>query len=198
MNRPTIINTIKKAAPLALLAVVMSGSALAGPPDKAGKPDKGGRPDKGGYGSIEVTNDCSLDPKTKEFVVHSTIEDASDDRADVYAQVDTITVTAKQKGDKGPWGYLGSPDEDQAYVGPNTATFPLCTGLADGATALNAEIDVVLLNGSKGKTTLSSKCDDDPDTKCSYWDYDLNKEVVYYCEEKDESTINVPADFCTS
>jgi len=175
------LTKISTATLMGLLAVVLSANAFAGKP--------------GGHAGIDVTNDCSIDTYTKEFVVHTTITDDSDDRAGVDAALDTITVTAKQKGDRGPWGYIGAPDQDQAYIGPNTAAFPLCTGLADGATALNAEIDVVLLNGKRGEVTKSGKCDDNPDTYCSYYDAD-GFEIVYYCEEEDESTINVPEDLC--
>lgn len=175
------LTKISTATLMGLLAVVLSSSAFAGKP--------------GGYGSIDVTNDCSIDTDTKEFVVHTTITDESDDRPGVEAALGTITVEAKQKPDRGPWAYIGSPDIDQAYIGPNTTAFPLCT-LAPDATALNAHVDVILLNSRGGSKILSSKCDDDPATYCEAYNPDTGLMEPVYCEEKDESSINVPDDLC--
>lgn len=189
MNKLTTINTIKKAAPLALLAVVMSGSAFAGHKDGHDKGNPGGN-DNGGFGSINAYNDCSIDPVLKALVVNTKIYDDSDDTPGIYADLGDITVQGKQKG-KGPWQPLGAPQSQQGDFSDNYTVILLCEGDLDPkATVLNAEVDIVVKNAKPGKT-YSGRCDDNPMTYCED-DYG----VPYVCEEKDESIVNVPEDIC--
>jgi hypothetical protein len=87
MNKLTTISTITKAAPLALLAVVMSGNAFAGP--------KGERPN-GPKFSIDVVNECTVSGS--------------------YLNIKTsVTPSGSQPGDGG--GELGIPSAQAAFQG---------------------------------------------------------------------------------
>jgi hypothetical protein len=180
------LTTIKKTAPLALLAVVLSGTAFAG--HKDGHNPRGG--DKGNLGSINAYNDCSIDPILKALVVNTMISDDSDDTLGTVAELGDITVHGKQKG-KGPWQNLGASQSQQGDFGDNHTVILLCEGALDPkATVLNAEVEIEVLNAKPGKT-YSGRCDDNPLSSCTD-DYG----VPYYCEEEDESIVDVPADIC--
>ena len=91
MNKLTTINTIKKAAPLALLAVVMSGSAFAGNGNGKGK----GPRVQGAKLSVAVNTTCELVPRAgAEY----------DDFEDPVLLVTTV-VDASDSGDNG----IGAP-----------------------------------------------------------------------------------------
>jgi hypothetical protein len=173
-------------APLALLAVLLSGTAFAG--HKDGHNPGGG--DRGNYGSINAYNDCSIDPYLKALVVNTMISDDSDDTLGTVADIGDVTVQGRQKA-KGPWQNLGAPQTQTGDLGDNFTVILLCEGDLDPkATVLNAEVDIEVLNAKPGKT-YSGRCDDNPLTSCTD-EYD----VPYYCEDEDESIVDVPEDIC--
>ena len=177
MNKLTTINTIKKAAPLALLAVVMSGSAFAGP-------------GKGPRGSVDVFSLCDVDVTTEGewvFTVKADIQDASDDTSGFESVIDTTSVQVMQKGNRGPIvpiiGATGELELDTDEMSPTfgywTAEIPFCKNNFDASSpVLNAEIEVTVVGRNK---SFGGRCDDDLATNC---DGD-------YCEEKDESIIDI-------
>jgi hypothetical protein len=83
MNKLTTINTIKKAAPLALLAVVMSGSAFAGP--------KGDRPAKAKL-SIDVENECVLEGT--DLKIYTTVKPSGSKLSDPGDILQPVAVSA--------------------------------------------------------------------------------------------------------
>lgn len=196
MNKLTTNKTLKAAVPLAMLAVVMSGSAFAGPPKKA---------------SISVYNKCEV--KTHDdyynrvppqLVITSKIKDASDDSGGVTPDLGYISVYPEQKGMKekgtrGPNTFepLGSGVSQGAVMGKNVTTIYLCNQdpeLRPDANVLNAEIVVELNNSRKGVYT--SKCDDNPHTYCEEYNEVTKQMEQVYCEEKDESIVKVKPGIC--
>jgi hypothetical protein len=196
MNKLTTISTIKKAAPLALLAVVMSGSAFAGP--------KGERPAKGKL-SIDVYNACTASGTSLHITTTATPSDSK--RADGGAEVQTPTAYAAFKGEvceenKGgklkcstgfvPAGQGDAIDDYMDMAGDLTWTksIDLCaldSSLTAG-TAVNAEISVPVKYDGDITTTWVSSCDDDPATYCTDADG-----YPYVCEKYDESIVEVKA-----
>lgn len=186
MNKLTTISTIKKAAPLALLAVVMSGSAFAGPGKGQGPKDKGD-----GQASIDVYTVCefrhTMDGVWKPtFVVTTTITNESGDTP-VEPILGAKTVQAKQKS-RGPMrDLLGAQIDAPASMGTTTEYIELC---ADGAnpldpksTALGAVVTVILENGRKSE--YGGRCEN------PYTDYNNDG-----YDDADESDIDIPAGLC--
>ena len=84
MNKLTTVKTITKAAPLALLAIVISGSASAGPP--VGDP---GSP-KGEKLTIDVENHCV--PNGRFLDVTTTVTPSDSKKGDGGAEIKTPTA----------------------------------------------------------------------------------------------------------
>lgn len=181
MNKLSTISTITKAAPLALLAVAMSGSAFAG----------GKGPNKDPQASIDVYTVCSFEYYMNNeykptLVVETTITDASDDTP-VTPILGSKTVQAKQKS-RGPMrDLLGAEIDEPAALGTTTEYIDLC---ADGpnpldpmSTALGAEVTVILENGRKSE--YGGRCEN-PFT-------DYNNDGI---DDADESDIDIPAGLC--
>ena len=187
MNKLTTISTIKKAAPLALLAVVLSGSAFAGPGKGKGPKDKGD-----GQASIDVYTLCDVKYYDMygnwkpTFVVKTTISDASDD-SPVTPVLGLKTVQAKQKSRGPERDLLGAQIDDPASMGTTTEYIELC---ADGenpldpkSTALGAVVTVILENGRKSE--YGGRCEN------PYTDYNNDG-----YDDADESDIDIPAGLC--
>jgi hypothetical protein len=184
MSKLTTIKTIKKAAPLALLAVVMSGSAFAGP----GK-GKGDRP-KGAKLSLDVENVCELanpfNPNDPVLNLTVTIDDVSDDNGTGGGTITARTAQASVK-DKGKMFDLIGPVVDLTPEGDVwTAELHLCAGdaaddaLVENARAANSLVSIEVLNGDGSSTTFSTMCDD------PYTDYDMDGN-----DDADESDISI-------
>jgi hypothetical protein len=187
MNKLTTINTIKKAAPLALLAVVMSGSAFAGPGKGQGPKDKGD-----GQASIDVYTVCSFEyymnyEYKPTLVVETTITDASDDTPGVTPILGAKTVQAKQKSRGPERDLLGAQIDDPAALGTTTEYIELCADgvnpLDPNSTALGAVVTVILENGRKSE--YGGRCEN------PYTDY--NNDGI---DDADESDIDIPAGLC--
>jgi hypothetical protein len=192
------LTKISAATLMGLLAVVLSSSAFAGKPNDA---------------SVEIFNDCQVktvdkygDPVPPQLIITTTIEDTSDDSPGVPGnapELGDISAYPVQKGMKAPgtrgpnrFEPLGAGVSQGAVMSENILTVYLCLQdppLLPTANVLNAEIFVEVNNSRKGGTYGS--CDDDPTTYCSYLDADGN-EVVYYCEDQDESIVNVDPGIC--
>ena len=173
MNKLTTINTIKKAAPLALLAVVMSGSAFAGPGKGQGPKDKD--PSAGAQASVNVFNLCDVVPVYDDYgavvdydlEVVTTITNTSGDTP-VDALLSEISVQGKQKS-RGKPTNLGpanikifDPAKAISDTYESTARIGICDELSDKYrdAGLGAEIEVTIDNSKFG--TFSGRCDDDP------------------------------------
>ena len=196
MNKRRTLNTIVKAAPLALLALVMSGNAFAGPPKKA---------------SVTVYNDCQVkthddyyNPVPPQLVITSKIRNASDDSPGITPDLGYISVYPEQKGMKekgtrGPNRFepLGSGVSQGAVMGKNVTTIYLCNQdpeLRPDANVLNADIVVEVNNSRNG--VYASKCDDNPYTYCEEYNEVTQQMEKVYCEEKDESIVKVEPGIC--
>ena len=183
MNKLTTITTIKKAAPLALLAVVMSGSAFAGPGN-----GKGDRP-KGAKLSLDIVNVCTLDisnPNDPVVNLEVTIDDVSDDNGVGGGTITSRTAQASVK-DKGKLFDPVGPVVDLTQAGAVwTAELHLCAGDAlddaavENAKAANSLISIDVLNGDGSATTFSTMCDD------PYTDYNMDG-----YDDADESDISI-------
>jgi hypothetical protein len=187
MNKLTTISTIKKAAPLALLAVVMSGSAFAGPGKGNGPKDKGPKGEP--QASVSVVTNCSLcDPNAEGYdpanyvncdysktdpvlYVSATI---TDETGDVMEPVDLdLDVNAYvTRKDKGPRWYripTATPILGASGSGTWDTTLNLCdfdASIGD-AKAVSAIVEVEVVNFEASKDVYSSRCenfDPDPDT----------------------------------
>jgi len=156
MNKLTTISTIKKAAPLALLAVVLSGSAFAGP--GKGKGDR----EKGPKLSLDVHTLCKLDdtyPAAPVLHVTTTITDSSGDNGD-----GGMTITSKKAYPafkfRGPFMAEGDgvelvEDDDYYTVDTYVAELHLCDlGLQPREKATAVSI-VEISDGTK----FSSNCE---------------------------------------
>ena len=202
MNKLTTISTIKKTAPLALLAVVMSGSAFAGP---------GKGPNKDPQASIDAFNLCYLDNQFNEdtgaydlkLVVETSITNTSGDTP-VDAEFSQISVDATQKTRGKPDSLAGTTSTfdpakkiAQGATLVHTETFDVCSALLNPYqdTSLNAEIGIVIENAG-GNGSFSGRCDDDLGTWCQVWDPVSETMVDEYCEEEDESIVEVKAGSC--
>ena len=187
MNKLTTINTITKAAPLALLAVVMSGSAFAGKNDNPGKGKKG-EP----QGSLDVVVTCSLcdpnnpyyDPKNyvncsfdtsnPTMYVSAEIKDETGDfEPDETVVVPTIDVEAfglrRDMGGKDAWtsltGYEPAVAEIGAPLGKWETMLKPCelddsiSEQPGGAKAISALVNVTITNLDASKDTYSGQCE---------------------------------------
>jgi hypothetical protein len=179
MNKLTTINTIKKAAPLALLAVVLSGSAFAGP----GKKD---RP-KGPKLSLDVYTLCKLnaDDYQDPFIeVTTTISDTSGDNGNDGMVILSQKAYAATKA-RGPFKTMSDEgvdlveDSDPYTVDTYVAELHLCDmGLEPGDRAATAVSIVTVSDG----TQFSSKCEN------PYTDEDGDE-----MDDADESNIDLDA-----
>ena len=189
MNKLTTINTIKKAAPLALLAVVMSGSAFAGPGENNGK-KKENRP-TGSKISLDLVNICTLntsDPRILDLKV--SIADVSGtepgDGAGTAMFPPTAQASVKKSGPVftpvGPVKPLSNAVGDGYW----RVSLNLCDGdenddaLVENAKAANSVVSIDVLNSNGETTTFSTMCDN-PYTDDNYDDQD----------DMDESDISI-------
>jgi len=162
------LTTIKKTAPLALLAVVLSGAAFAGP-------GKGPKPKGDPQASVEVFNLCDVVPVYDDYgavvdydlEVVTTITNTSGDTP-VDALLSEISVQGKQKS-RGKPTNLGpanikifDPAKAISDTYESTARIGICDELSDKYrdAGLGAEIEVTIDNSKFG--TFSGRCDDDP------------------------------------
>ena len=181
MNRLTSIKTITKAAPLALLAVVMSGSAFAGP--------QSDRP-TGKKLSIDVNNYCYFDGNPRYLVIETTATASGSEFGDNNGYIvdfPTVDAAFKANDDCKPVGKSGKQacntyfkpvgdPKDMYEAGGFTwaadSTSPvvangwkkkldLCDESSDihSETAVNALVKVVVTD-KDGSTTWASTCDD--------------------------------------
>ncbi len=204
MNKLTTINTIKKAAPLALLAVVMSGSAFAGP--------KGERP-KGPKLSIDVYNACTAEGTSLNITTTVTPSDSK--QSDGNASINNPVADPAFKGEICDTNKGGKQRCSQGFVpsGQTTTLYwsgsdplaystvesiDLCAlkpGLTKGD-VVNAEVSVAVDYDTDNDgyadttTTWVSACDDNPATHCG--EYDENGEPIV-CEKWDESIVKLTA-----
>ncbi len=186
MNKLTTIKTITKAAPLALLAVVLSGSAFARhnddhvPGPKNDKPQPSvevvtscslcGSPGADGYDPRDYIN-CDYDESDPTLFVSATITDETGDVVTPIVLELDVDATATRKG-RGPMWHTILPAEPIA--GPSgdgtwDAQLKLCQldPTIDGAKAASAIVSVVVLNPDASKSVYSSRCenfDPDPET----------------------------------
>jgi len=178
MNKLTII---MKAAPLALLAVVMSGSAFAGPGNGNGPKDKGPKGEP--QASVSVVTNCSLcDPDAYGYdpanyvncdysksdpilYVSATITDETGDVYDpITLQLDVdATGLRRDKGGKDAWTGIGGEamTYDSATGTWNVAKLHLCQldNNIDGAKAASAIVNVMVTNYNASKDIYSSRCE---------------------------------------
>ena len=186
------LTTIKKTAPLALLAVIISASAFAGP--------QGDRPSKKKL-SIDVYNDCSA--RGTYLDITTEVTPSGSQLGDGGAEIQTPEAGAAFKGEvcrTNPRGRencsagfvpAGAP-ELMDFAGSDpltwTASIDLCAldSTLTAGTAVNAEVSVPVKYDEDVTTTWVSQCDDDPDTFCVDDDG-----YPYVCEEFDESIVEV-------
>ena len=197
MNKLTTIKTIKKAAPLALLAVVMSGSALAGP--------KGDRP-KGPKFSIDVENFCEVNEDNGRYLdVTTTVTPSGSQPGDGGGEVGTPKADAAFKGEvcetnkggkeKCSQDFIPAGDAQYMYLsdGNWVKSIDLCATkpgetLSKG-TAINALISVPVKVDGKVQATWVSRCDDLDIYPDDYaW---VNGE---YVDDNDQSNVNLEED----
>jgi hypothetical protein len=185
MNKLTTINTIKKAAPLALLAVVMSGSAFAGP--------KGERPAKSKL-SINVENECVLDGT--DLKIYTTVTPSGSKLSDPGDILQPSAVAAF-KVPECEFNPSGKKQTCTTEFQPAGDDYPMTGSQPDFYTkidlckenpqlvyesAVNAFISVPVLyddpdgdpnSGDEVKTTWTSSCDDIAKPEDFVW-MDLN------------------------
>lgn len=180
------LTTIKKTAPLALLAVAMSGSALAGNNGQNNGSDKGRKGEP--QGSISVVTSCSLcgDPSAPGYdpanyvncdltnptlYVSAEIIDETGDLepdASITLQFDVdASAQRRDKGGKDAWTGIGDASIDLPSAdGTWDATFDLCAldPTIDGAKAASGIVNVVVTNLDASKEAYSGSCENfDPD-----------------------------------
>jgi hypothetical protein len=196
MNKLTTISTIKKAAPLALLAVVMSGSAFAGP--------KGERPSGPKY-SIDVENECSVNGAYLD--IKTTVTPSGSKPGDGGGDVGQPTADAAFKGEicetnkggkeKCSQGFLPVGNAQDMF-GSYMASINLCATKESGAiiskgTAVNAFVNVpVELEDGTVQATWVSNCDDIAKPEDFQW-VEVDGNWVYM-DVVDQSDVKVPAD----
>ena len=191
MNKLTTIKTIKKAAPLALLAVVMSGSAFAGPGKGNGPKDKGPKGEP--KASVSVVTSCSLcgypsasgydpreyidciydDPSNPTLYVSAKITDETGDVYDpIMLELDVDANLTRKDAGGGPnaWTNVAEKSIDAPSNGTWDTTFDLCVEdpTIGGAKAASAIVNVVVTEGDASKAVYSSRCenfDPYPDTE---------------------------------
>ena len=183
MNKLTTIKTIKKAAPLALLAVVMSGSAFANPGKGKGPKDKD-QP----QASISVHTSCSLcdptvegyDPANyvncdynKENPTFYVVAEITDETGDLDYGVELTpalsvdaTLLRKDTGGKDTWYQVSKTESYSAYPGQWSTELKPCeldSSISDhpgGAKAITALVNVVVTNpANASKSVYASKCE---------------------------------------
>ena len=204
MNKLTTINTIKKAAPLALLAVVMSGSAFAGP--------KGERP-TGPKLSIDVYNECTASGTS--LSITTTVTPSDSKKSDGNATINNPIADPAFKGDECRTNPKNGKQICKSAFVPSGQTTTLYMSSSDPLTyttmaaidlcaiksslttgdVVNAEVSVAVDYDTDNEpgvdvtTTWVSQCDDDPSTNC----YDESTGEYYVCEKYDESIVKVDA-----
>lgn len=170
MNKLTTVKTITKAAPLALLAIVISGSASAGPP--VGDP---GSP-KGEKLTIDVENHCV--PNGRFLDVTTTVTPSDSKKGDGGAEIKTPTADAMfksklceaNKGGKQKCSVdfvpVGADHQGMHYAGAWiwTKSIDLCATKDDETisreTPVDASISVPIDYDDHSTTTWVSRCDD--------------------------------------
>ena len=202
MNKLTMIKAMNTAASLALLAVLASGSAFAGPP--AGDP---GRP-KGAKLSIEVENHCV--PNGRFLDVKTTVMPSDSKKGDGGGEITTPTADAMFKGqvcetNKGgkekcsaDFVPVGANDQHMYYAASWiwTKSIDLCA-MKDGetisqGTTVNALISVPVDYDDGSTTTWVSRCDDID----QYQDYDwvMVGDQLVWMDVVDQSEIELAED----
>jgi hypothetical protein len=190
MNKLTTISTIKKAAPLALLAVVMSGSAFAQGKGQNNGSDKGRKGEP--QGSLSVVTTCSLcgDPSAPDFdpakyvdcefsksdpALHVAAK-ITDETGDVYDPVDLgieVDANVQRKDKGGPNSWVGIPDMTGAVsTSPGTWTTVLYPCRVDPtintAKAFSAIVNAEITAIDASRDIYTSRCEnidaDDPTT----------------------------------
>ncbi|HSN52665.1 MAG TPA: hypothetical protein VLS87_09050 [Woeseiaceae bacterium] len=166
MNKLTTMNTIKKSAPLALLAVVMSGSAFAGPNGDPGRP-------KGEKLSIDVENECVLNGTTLE--IYTTVTPSGSKLGDGGGVIQAPSATAAFKAEVCEPNASGkkwtcttefqAAGSDYLMAGsqPSYSTsIDLCleNPYLSAETAVSAFISVPVKYADESTTTWTSSCDD--------------------------------------
>ena len=161
MNKLTTINTIIKAAPLALLAVVLSGSAFAGP-GNGKKP--GPRPDGTPKASISFTTECRFNGDTTNPAINVQIE-ITDESGDEFSlepedYIDRSATAVRKNGGPnwyafGPTQTLADDDEDGIFE----TDLYLCPGIA-GYKSASAVINVTVESPDGTQTTFSGNCEE--------------------------------------
>jgi hypothetical protein len=143
-----------------VLAMGTSGLANAGP-------GKG----KGPRQSVDVFNLCSIEDR--DFLVSTTVTEASGDDPDTVAEVASYTVAAFARLRGRSITPIGTQMLGEV---PDQVMFSLCNAdgtpidALDGARAVNANVTVVLGDGR----TFTSQCDDDPATELDESDLNLD------------------------
>jgi hypothetical protein len=163
------LTTIKKTAPLGLLAVVLSGTAFAGKNDNPGKGPKNDQPNNDQQVSIDVFSLCDVEYKVDMvsgkpvpyFTVTTEITNMSDDSpgeipgASADAQITKIQVVGKHKS--------RGKENDLGFVG--TVNYPILDGedniIEDGIVgaepdALSADFEVNLCTAAGFDDTRDS------------------------------------------
>lgn len=201
MNKLTIMTTIARTAPLALLTVLISGSAFAGPPvaDTA-------RP-KGAKLSIDVENHCV--PNGRYLDVTTTVTLSGSKKGDGGGEIKTPTADAMFKGELCKHNPAGKfkcvPDEFKAVNAADqvmnysggwiwTKSVDLCATKDDETiskgTAVNALVSVPVGYDDGSTTTWVSNCDD----LDGPYDWVLVGEDYVLMDVVDQSDVHVGAD----
>ena len=180
MNKLTTINTIKKAAPLALLAVVMSGSAFAQGNGQNNGSDKGRKGEP--QGSVRVVTSCSLcgdpsadgyDPSNyvycdltdpKLYISAEIIDETGDlpPDAGLTLQFDVdAALLRRDKGGRDAWTTVDTtgialPSGDGTW----DADFDLCadSSIVD-AKGVTGKVNVIITNLDASKEVYSAICE---------------------------------------
>ena len=203
MNKLTKTNTVTKTAPLALLALVMSGSVFAGPP--VGEP---GRP-HGAKLSIDVVNHCV--PNGRHLDVTTTVTLSGSKKGDGGGEIKTPTADAMFKGEvckqnpAGKFKFKCTPGEFKAVNAADQAmnytgewiwhkSIDLCATKDDETiskgTAVNALVSVPVGYDDGSTTTWVSNCDD----LDGPYEWVLVGEEYVWMDVVDQSDVHVDAD----
>jgi hypothetical protein len=186
MNKLTTIKTITKAAPLALLAVVLSGSAFADPGDNNGK--KGNRT-QGSKLSLNVSTTCELVPRagaqyddyTNPVLIVETVVDSSDSGDDGIGASSVKSKKAQAVAKKGKNSRLIGEEKDLLPVdvdpdpvdGPAIVTytqmFDVCDDYDDGYGTITeglqpsdkgvSAVATLVVDDGENMTSFASQCE---------------------------------------
>jgi hypothetical protein len=165
------LTTIKKTAPLALLAVMLSGTALAGKGENNGKNPRACPPDEqcdksGPKGSLDLTVHCRINDDIYDPVisVDLTIIDASDDEPLPEGTVIAPSAGAVRKNGGPTWYGFGSK-QALVYDSVNEiweTDLHLCwlDPSIEDYKAASAVVNVTIENADYSETTFSANCEE--------------------------------------